>query len=139
HGLPDFSMDRFQAGASEYFSVEEADPTVTPSRVTAMLREAGHTGTSLLAVAKDRVFLLSRPKAQSSVFGGLSFRQQNLDVVQLHKCLLESAIGISEQAIRDQQNITYVRDISDALEMVRTGQGNVVFLMNPARMQQVRD
>ena len=57
--------------------------------------------TSLLAVARDRVFLLSRPKASASVFGGLSFRQQSLDVVQLHKCLLEGVLGISEQAIRD--------------------------------------
>ncbi len=104
-----------------------------------MLREAAHTGTSLLAVARDRVFLLSRPKAPASVFGGLSFRQQNLDVVQLHKCLLEGDLGFTEDAIRNQQNITYVRDCGDALAMVRGGQADVAFLMNPARMQQIRD
>jgi hypothetical protein len=137
--MPNFSIESLQSGASEYFSVEEADSNVTASRVTAMLREASHTGTSLVAVARDRVFLLSRPKAAASVFGGLSFRQQSLDVVQLHKCLLEGILGISEQAIREQQNIAYVRDAADALDLVRSGQANVAFLMNPARMQQVRD
>src|SRR6266536_733578 len=139
HGVPDFSMDPFRAGASEYFSVEEADGNVSASRATAMLREASHTGTSLLAASRDRVFLLSRPKAPASAFGGLSFRQQSLDVVQLHNCLLEGVLRISEQAVRDQQNVTYVRDMAEALSLVRGGKGDLALLMNPARMQQVRD
>src|SRR6266568_3891610 len=139
HGVPDFSMDSFRTGASEYFSVEEADGNVSASRATAMLREAGHTGTSLLAVSRDRVFLLSRPKASASAFGGLSFRQQSLDVIQLHKCLLEGVLRISEQAVRDQQNVTYVRDTADGIETVRGGKADLALLMNPARMQQVRD
>ena len=139
HGLAGFSMDSFRSGASEFFSVEEADAGITPSRATAMLREAGHTGTSLIAASRERVFLLSRPKAPASVFGNLSFRQQGLDVVQLHKCMIEGVLGISEEAVRDQKNVTYVRDSADALNLVRQGQADVAFLMNPARMQQIRD
>ena len=139
HGVPEFSMDSFHTGASNYFSVEEADGNVTASRATAMIREAAHTGTSMLVVARERVFLLSRPKAPASAFGNMSFRQQSLDVVQLHKCLLEGVLRISEEAIRDQQNVTYVRDAEEAIAMVRNDQANVAFLMNPARMQHVRD
>jgi len=139
HGVSGFSMDSFRAGACDYFSVEEADASVNARRATAMLREAGHTGTSFLVAGRDKVFLLSRPKAPASAFGDLSFRQQGLDVVQLHKCLLENVLGISEQAVRDQENVTYVREASDALDMVRVGQADVAFIMNPARMQQVRD
>ena len=139
HSLPAFSMDSLRAGASEFFSVEEADASIDAARATAMLREAAHTGTSLLAVGNDRVFLLSRPKAPASTFGGLSFRQQGLDVVHLHKCLLESALGISEEAIRNQQNVSYIRDASEAMTTVRDGRADVAFLMNPARMTQIRD
>jgi uncharacterized protein (DUF1015 family) len=139
HGLPSFSMDSLRTGASEYFSVEEADASINPARATAMLREAAHTGTSLVAVGRDRVFLLSRPKAPASAFGSLSLRQQGLDVVQLHKCLLEGALGISEEAIRNQQNVTYIRDASEAMATVRSERADVAFLMNPARMTQIRD
>jgi len=139
HNLERFSMDSFRAGASEFFSVEEADSSITGPRANAMLRQAAFTGTSFIAAARDRVFLLSRPKAPTSVFGNLSFRQQGLDVVQLHKCLLEGVLGISEDAIRDQQNVTYVRDSAEALSMVRDGRAEIAFLMSPARMQQVRD
>jgi uncharacterized protein (DUF1015 family) len=139
HSLPSFSMDSLHEGASEFFSVEEADASINAQRATAMLREAAHTGTSLLAVGRDRVFLLSRPKAPASAFGNLSLRQQGLDVVQLHKCLLEGALGISEEAIRNQQNVTYIRDASEAMAAVRSDRADVAFLMNPARMHQIRD
>lgn len=139
HSLPGFSMDTLREGASEFFSVEEADASINAARATVMLREAAHTGTSLLAVGRDRVFLLSRPKAPASAFGNLSFRQQGLDVVQLHKLLLEGALGISEEAIRNQQNVSYIRDVEEAMALVRGGRADVAFLMNPARMSQLRD
>jgi uncharacterized protein (DUF1015 family) len=139
HSLPSFSMESLRTAAGDFFGVEEADTSINAARATAMLREAAHTGTSLLAVARERVFLLSRPKAPASAFGNLSLRQQALDVVQLHKCLLEGALGISEEAIRNQQNVTYIRDASEAMAAVRSERANVAFLMNPARMTQIRD
>ena len=139
HGLPDFSADQLRRGASEYFSVQEADAGISPVRATAMLREAGHTGTALLAVTRDRVFLMSRPKPAAFNFGNVSVRQQMLDVVQLHKCLLESVLGISEDAIRNQTSVTYIRDAAEAMSLARSGKANVAFLMNPVRIQQMRD
>lgn len=139
HGLADFSADAFRERAGRFFTVDEADRNVSPERATAMLREAGHTGTALLAATAERVFLLSRPKPAPEIFKGVSLRQQSLDVVQLHKCLLEEVLGISEQAIREQANITYVRDTGEALNSVRTGQANVAFLMNAAKIHQIRD
>src|SRR5712691_1323461 len=140
HGLSSFSADQFCEKARAYFSVEEVDPEIDPGRATAILHEAGRVGTALLAVSADRAFLLDRPKVfDSELFAGLSLRQQSLDVVQLHKCLLEAVLGISEESIRNQQNIRYVRETSDALAQVRRGEANVAFLMNPVHMKQVRD
>jgi uncharacterized protein (DUF1015 family) len=139
HGLNNFSAESFRAGATNYFTVDEADPSVSPERVIAMLREAGHAGTAILAATRERTFLLSRPKPPSDVFQNVSLRQQSLDVVQLHKCLLEKVLGISEAAIRDQTNVTYIRDAREALNSVRSGQANVAFLVNPVKMQQLRD
>jgi uncharacterized protein (DUF1015 family) len=140
HGLPSFSVAAFREAASPYFSVDEVDPSVDAVRSKVILREAGRMGTALLAVAADRVFLLDRAKlVPPEVFAGWSLRQQALDVVQLHKCILERVLGISEEAIRDQKNVRYIRDIDEAMAQVRSGAANVAFLMNPARMSQVRD
>jgi uncharacterized protein (DUF1015 family) len=140
HGLAAFSAEDLRQRARKYFSVEEVDPSVDAARATGILREAGHAGTALLAVTADRVFLVDTPQPWTSeFFSGLSLRQQSLDVVQLHKCLLEGMLGISEEAIRNQRNITYVRDAGEAMAQVRSGGANVAFLMNPVRMRQVHD
>jgi uncharacterized protein (DUF1015 family) len=140
HGLQSFSSAAFRQSASTYFSVEEVDASVDAVRAKVILREAGRIGTALLAVTADCVFLLSRARAvPSEVFAGWSLRQQALDVVQLHKCLLEGVLGISEEAVREQKNVRYIRDINECMELVRNGEANIAFLMNPARMEQVRD
>jgi uncharacterized protein (DUF1015 family) len=103
------------------------------------LREAGHVGTAMLAATASKVFLLHTPKAPSSMFLGLSIRQLSLDVVQLHKVLLEGVLSLSEESIRNQENLSYVRDADEALAAVRSGRANVAFVINPCRIEQVRD
>src|SRR5262249_6356851 len=93
-----------------------------------------------LAITAGRTFLLHSPKPEAAkFFAGLSDRQQALDVVQLHKVLLEGVLQLSEESIRNQENLSYLRDASEAIEQVRTGAANIASLMNPCRVQQVRD
>jgi uncharacterized protein (DUF1015 family) len=138
-GLASFSPADFASAARSYFNVEEVDPGVDATRATAILREAGHVGTAILAATSSQVWLLHTPKAPASMFPNLSIRQQALDVVQLHKVLLEGVLNLSEESIREQQNLSYVRDAAEALASVRSGAANVAFLMNPCRISQVRD
>ncbi len=140
HSLPSFSAEDFQSASRAFFEVEEIDPALDGARATAILRDRGRTGTALLAVAANRTFLLHSPKpAAAKVFAGLSARQQSLDVVQLHKCLLEGVLNLSEESIRNQQNLSYLRDADEALHQVRKGTANIAFLMNPCPVKQVRD
>jgi uncharacterized protein (DUF1015 family) len=140
HAIAGFSANEFAETSQEFFQVEEVDPAIDAARAIAMLREKGSDGVALLAVAKRRALLLHHPKpASAKFFVGLSPRQQALDVVQLHKCLLEGVLNLSEESIRNQQNISYVRDTGEALEQVRSGKADVVFLINPCRVEQVRD
>ncbi|MBZ5658416.1 MAG: DUF1015 domain-containing protein [Acidobacteriia bacterium] len=139
-GLPSFSAAQFQADARKFFGVEGVDAGIDAGRATSILREAGQAGSALLAVAADRAFLMHTPKERgTSRFAGFSLRQQALDVVQLHKCLLEGALKITEEAVRNQQSVSYCREAGDGLALVRSGQAQVALLMNPVRMEQVRD
>ena len=141
HGLDSFSEENFRQAARAFFDVDEVDAPLDASRASTMLRECGRSGNAILAVTAKRAFLLHNPNPNAAeVFAGLSLAQQSLDVVQLHRCLLEKGLGLSEESIRNQQNLSYLRDAGEALERVR-GQGtaNIAFLMNPCRMAQVRD
>jgi uncharacterized protein (DUF1015 family) len=139
-GLPSFSAEQFKAETRKFFNVEEVDAAVDAARATAILQQAGHAGTALLAVTADRAFLLHTPKTIGTCFfGSLSLRQQALDVVQLHKCLLEGVLKISEEAIRNQENVSYCREAAEGLMRVRSGKVQAAFLMNAVRTEQVRD
>ena len=139
-GLPAAKLASFPNDARRFFSVEELDASVNAARATVILQQAGLAGIALVAVLRERAFLLHTPKAVGGhVFGNLSLGQQALDVVQLHKCVLEGSLGISEEAIWNQQNVSYFRETAEALAQVRDGQAQCAFLMNPVRMKQVRD
>jgi uncharacterized protein (DUF1015 family) len=143
HSLESFSETDFRNSARAFFDIDEVDASLDAPRATAILRESGRGGTAILAVTANRAFLLHHPNSNvPEVFAGLSISQQALDVVQLHKCLLDKVLNLSEESIRNQQNISYVRDAAEALSQVRGAAGsraNIAFLMNPCRVAQVRD
>jgi len=159
-GLPPRSLEHFSTTVRNFFNIEEVDPNLDAARAHAILNNAGRAGTALLAVMPDRAFLMHTPKSVGSpLFGDLSLRQQSLDVVQLHKCIFENCLQISEEAIRDQHNVRYFRETAEALAQVReeelrkgqvregevpegevrAAKAQIAFLMNPVRIEQVRD
>jgi uncharacterized protein (DUF1015 family) len=105
-----------------------------------LLEEKGQDRTALLAVTPQGDILLETRDngATSGVLAGLPPCQQKLDVVRLHKMVLEGALGISEEDIRNQKHINYVREAAEAIERVQQG-ANAAFLMNPVSIGQMSD
>src|SRR5215467_7723605 len=69
----------------------------------------------------------------------LSEKQRELDVVILHRLILEKCLGITEEAIKKESYITYVRERDEAVNAVRSGNAQAAFLLNPTRLEQMRD
>ncbi len=138
NGLPGFDKDLFLRSVFPYYSVEEC-PSADATRLSALLHDAGQPGTAFVAAIGHEAFLLrARPGAADSVLAAVSRRQRQLDLVHLHKVVLEHVMGISEESIRQQKNITYIRDAAEAKQRAHSG-ANVAFLVNPVRVDQVRD
>ena len=138
-GMENFSIFDTAAKLQENFEVEDLGPLTNAAAALDRLHQVGKDSSALLAVTSHGCFLLrSRTEQHSKSLAGLSERQRALDVVQLHKLVLEEALGMSEDDIRDQKHLKYVRDAREAIEEVRNG-ANVAFIMNPARMEQMRD
>src|SRR5260370_25275977 len=62
-----------------------------------------------------------------------------LDVRILHQRLLGEALGISEEAVRDERHLRYIRGIDAAVEEARKGAAQAAFLLKPTSIQQVAD
>ena len=77
-----------------------------------------------------------------SVAPDMSSAWKSLDVSVLHKLVLEKLLGIDEKKLAEGANIEYVKDTGDKVDeligKVDSGQKQVVFFMNPPKMQQIR-
>ena len=62
-----------------------------------------------------------------------------LDVRILHQELLGKALGIGEEAVRNEKHLRYIRGIDAAVEEVRKGAAQIAFLLKPTSVQQVAD
>jgi uncharacterized protein (DUF1015 family) len=70
------------------------------------------------------IWLLERP------------RQGALDVKVLHEELIEGALGVSHEAVRDEKHIRYIRGLDAAVEEVHNGAA-IGFLLEPTTVDQV--
>jgi uncharacterized protein (DUF1015 family) len=62
-----------------------------------------------------------------------------LDLRVLHEDLIGKALGISEEAVREEKHLHYIRGIDAALAEVRKGAAQIAFLVKPTSVQQVAD
>lgn len=139
HSLPKYDRERMLEKAKAFFSVDRIDLRAESRSATTLLQEAGSDGTAFVVVTRQGPYLLRAKKnAVQEAMHHVSPRQRDLDVVQLHKIMLERVLGISEESVRNQEHIAYERDAFEAISRVRQG-ANAAFLMNPARIEQVRD
>jgi uncharacterized protein (DUF1015 family) len=139
HGLLDFDRERMLEAAGQFFEIDRIDLRTESRSATTLLGQAGETGTAFVAVTRQGPYLMrTKQAAIQHALRDVPALQRELDVVQLHRVLLERVLGISEEAVRNQENVRYERDAFEAISWVRQG-ANVAFLMNPAKIEQVRD
>jgi uncharacterized protein (DUF1015 family) len=139
HGLLDFDRERMLEAAGEFFDIDRIDLRTESRSATTLLGQAGENGTAFVAVTRQGPYLMrAKQGAIQHALRDVPALQRELDVIQLHRVLLERVLGISEEAIRNQENVRYERDAFEAISWVRQG-ANVAFLMNPAKIEQVRD
>ncbi|HLW80376.1 MAG TPA: DUF1015 domain-containing protein [Terriglobia bacterium] len=138
HGLARFDWEDFLERARQAFEVEPADVTNLRQR----LAEAGRERTAIAAYAgAGRAALLRVPPGADleRLLPGVPPGLARLDVVALHRVLLERVLGIDREAVREEKNLRYVREFDAALGEVDRGDAQVALLMNPTPIEAVRD
>ncbi|HEY4011616.1 MAG TPA: DUF1015 domain-containing protein [Acidobacteriaceae bacterium] len=137
-GLENFSIRDFTDQAKPHFDVKELESSLTPAQLLAKLNEAD--GVAFVAAARDANLLLTpKPEAIAPLLMGLSPRQQQLDVTQLHKVALEKLLGLNEETIRKGEVIRYYREADESVERVKSGKADVAFLIKPVTLEQMKD
>ncbi len=136
-GLGSFSTDTFLTAAEPFFDIL---PLVEPN-----LEELVRAGqVAFIAATRDGNHLLTaKPEAilakLHELHPEITARQAQLDVVQLHRIVLEHLLALSHESIANTENIRYVRDAEQAVQQVHENRADIAFLIRPVTLQQLRD
>jgi uncharacterized protein (DUF1015 family) len=144
HSLESFSFDDLVRSLRATFVVDELPRTVDSNVIMGALRRAGGAGPSLAAAGADgrEVVLTLRGDADLDGHPTLGPKPRALrktDVALLHAGILEHILGITPQAQAAKTNLSYPQDARAAIAELRSGAGNVLFLMNATPVAQVRE
>lgn len=138
HSLTNFSTEDLLERAKAFFEVQP----LSGSESSDLLAElnAVKEGMTFVCVTAAGSFLLTlRAGAAAEVLAGYSHRQQQLDVVVLHAVVLEKLLGLTQESIRNQANLEYLRDAGEAIEKVQTKEADVAFLINAVTLDKLRE
>ena len=137
-GLDEVTIAKSSLIAPANFSKSFPTPAIVPTSSPSSAKPVATALPSSQSPVTPASLLHAREGAADQLLKDVPPLQRQLDVVHLHKVLLEHVLGLSEESIRNQENISYHREPEEALARVREG-ANIAFLMNPIKMEQLRE
>jgi uncharacterized protein (DUF1015 family) len=85
------------------------------------------------------IFTLKEGANLDTLLPGVSPAQTRLDVVLLHRLMLERGLKITPDAVKTEKNLTYEREMDTAIAEVDSGRAQICFLLNPVSVETVAE
>jgi len=145
--VPDFSVAGLRAALAGAFDVNAfsfGGPGERPRAYEEFRRELarGKERRAIGAYAGGgafHLFALSKSANLESLLPEVSPAQRRLDVVLLHRLILERGLNITPDAVRTEKNITYEREMDAAIVAVDSGRAQISFLLNAVDVDTVAE
>lgn len=141
HSLEKFNPDKFLSQASENFEITEfadqndlfkaMDDGVEAKKAVFGFAAEGMDGYRLLT-CKDKGIM-------NSLVEGHCDAWKQLDVTILHTALMDKLMGIGAEQLEKETNVRYIRGRENAIAKVGSEGIQCTFLLNPTRVDQVRE
>jgi len=149
-GLPGFDFTAFRkslVGIFDWYAYpfardDERGPALAEFRRDLAARAKGDSARRAIgayAGGAFYLFVLRHDADLGALLADVPVAQRSLDVVLLHRLLLERKLGMTAEAVEREKNIRYHRDAAEALAAVDAGASQIAFLLNPVPVRQVYD
>ncbi len=145
--VPNFSFAGFRAALADAFDVTSLpfNGSAERPRVYEQFRRELARGQEQRAVGAYagggafHIFVLKKDANLDVLLQGVSPAQRRLDVVLLHRLILERGLNITQDAVKAEKNITYEREMDTAIAEVDSGRAQICFLLNPVSVETVAE
>jgi uncharacterized protein (DUF1015 family) len=133
HNVPDFSLDRFLAGASAWFDVEPLASPLAFRPENRRLAVVAGDHAAVLRLRDDAFTRIAWPTGTSPAW-------RELAVSILHEGLLKPLLDITDEKLDAKTHVEYTADQDEAVRLARGGTFQAAFLIaptTPAELQAV--
>ncbi len=138
--LDNFNKDEVVEKCAKYFEIVEKNSS---KKVENYLKSLYNDGKSSFALYtgdnKYYVLTLKDKTVIKELLDDMSESYCSLDVTVLHSLVLERLFGIDKENMANQKNLTYTKIIDEAIEAVDNKLANCSFILNPTRVQEIKD
>ena len=142
---PDFKIERFLSSAKKWFEISTFPfSSHTQKAVTRVfidtLKKYGQNTTVIgfyHAGAENYYVLCLKSKARKEIGDDVPLSIKKLDVLVLSRLVLQGILGIKRDDLDNEKIIQYESNTNGALSLVHSGDYQMVFLMNPTKIEQI--
>jgi uncharacterized protein (DUF1015 family) len=146
--LADFHPRTFEESLSRYFNVERIDfsrktePVDRRTVLDTMAHRADHSHVFGMRVKGEHSYYLLTLRNETDMEAIIPHKNpayRRLDVSILHHLIIDNLLGIAMETHKLGLNIEYIKEADEAIKRIETGEAEVIFLMNPTKVGEVRD
>lgn len=136
--LSHFDKEDVKNSCKEYFDITEYDDI---SNIESVLNELCKENKKAFGMycgdSKWTLLVLKSLDTMAQLLPNLSKASQGLDVTVLHTLVLEKLMGIDAENMAKQINLTYVKQLDDALKAVDNKTANCAFILNATKVSEI--
>ena len=134
-GIEGFSGEKLLEDAKKYFdvapvSVDKIEEFLDEQYKLGKKAYVYYDGTNCAALTLKDITVMDK------IFPYKSEALRRLDVTVLHSLVLEETLGIDKENMANQKNLTYTRNITEALNSAK-GEADCCFILNPTRIEEI--
>ncbi len=142
--IPSFGSDEMLRQIKKFFNVRKVkDSKPDLQNILRELRSFWPARTAFVVCLPKSEFLLITLKDRASTLEAMPENLhptvRELDVTVLHSLVLGKILSLTHEHQHSGEHIRYFRDPAEPVRLVQRGEGQVAFLLNPTKVQQVRD
>jgi uncharacterized protein (DUF1015 family) len=140
--IKDFSFDRILKSLRESFTVELIGKGCRVEDFMSRLNNGAENHTFVMYVGKEDAYyklLLSNEKLLDTVFANDHPEWRHLDAGILHSIIIHKILGIHSTDVTLKDCVKYVKEETEAISLVKSGQYQLAFFLRPTRIEQVRE
>lgn len=136
--LEHFDKNEVISACEEYFDITEYDSLNNIEATLASLYKENKKAFGMYCGNNTWTLLVLKSlEPMEKLLPNLSKASQGLDVSILHTLVLEKLMGIDAENMAKQINLTYVKQLDEAVNAVDNGKANCAFILNPTKISEI--